>query len=80
MQNRTKGWILEAPAILVLIAAFIGSIYAKVNGLYQIQLAVIIFIGIVVVLFFLGKYFDNKDNNYMVNMQSMNIGAKSVSS
>lgn len=62
MKNKTKALIYQTPAILVLVAAFIGSFVVKVNGSYPIRWASVVLMGIIVVLFFIGKYYDNKSD------------------
>ena len=60
MKNKVKAWLFEAPAILLLISAFIASVYVIVAGTYQIGWATPIILLVILVLFFWGKSLENK--------------------
>ena len=55
-----KAWLFEAPAILLLAAAFIGGIYAAATNQFGVNWATPLVLAIVLILFFIGKYFENK--------------------
>ena len=52
--------ILQLPLILVMIASFFGSIYAVIAKIGGINWAVPIIIGFIIVIYFYGRYLENK--------------------
>ena len=60
MKNKVKAWLFEAPAILLLIISFIVSIYLAATKQFNVNWATPPILGIIIVLFFIGKYYDNK--------------------
>ena len=60
MKNKSKAWLYESPAILVLAISFFVSIYLAVKNLYGVNWATPIVLLTVIVLFFIGKYYDEK--------------------
>ena len=61
MNKRMWGWILKAPAILLLVAATIGAFYAAVKGIGGVTLASSMVIAIVVILYFFGEFYHKQD-------------------
>jgi nitrogen fixation-related uncharacterized protein len=62
MKNRVKAWLLEAPAIILLVVALIASIYLAASKQYGVGWGAVIIFLIIVGLFFWGKYFENKQD------------------
>ena len=60
MKNKVKVLLFELPAILLLIAAFIGGIYVAATKQFNVNWATPLVLAIVLILFFIGKYFENK--------------------
>lgn len=64
MKNRVKAWLYEAPAILLLIAGVVASIYVNATKSVVLQggwWVSVIFI-IILALFLVGKYFESKQD------------------
>jgi len=60
MKSKVKALALQAPAILLLIAAFIASAYLAVTGQYNIGWATPIIFLIILVLYFWGRRLESK--------------------
>ncbi len=60
MRNKTKAFLLQAPALLLLIAAFIGSIVIKMAALYPITWGTPVMLALILAAYFWGKYFEKK--------------------
>ena len=60
MENKTWGMILKVPAVLLLIAAFFGGIYAAVKGIGGVGYATPVTIGVIVVMYFIGEVIGRK--------------------
>lgn len=59
--------LLELPLVLVVVASFFGSIYAVIKNIGGIGLGVPIFIGIIIALYFYGRYLENKFRRDLFN-------------
>ena len=55
MGNKTWGLVLEAPALLLLIASFLAGIYAAAYNIQDMGYEVPIILGVVIVLYFIGS-------------------------
>lgn len=64
MNNLTVGWAYKTPAILLLVAAFFGGIYATVKGISGIGAMTPIVIGIILALYAIGEYYHHKRGFY----------------
>ena len=64
MKNKTLGFLFKTPALLVLIAAFIGGIYAAANKISGIGYGTPIALLIVLVLYFVGELMQGKNDFY----------------
>ena len=53
---------LQLPLILIVIASFFGSIYAVIAKIGGISFAVPIIIGVIIALYFYGRYLESKSN------------------
>ena len=62
MKSKTIGVLFKVPAILLLIAAFFGGIYAAMNKIAGVTYASPIIIGVIVVLYFIGEYTQGKSD------------------
>jgi len=60
MKNKIKARILQAPAILLLAAAFIASVYLAATGQFNIGWATPITLLVILVLYFWGRYLEIK--------------------
>jgi len=60
MTNKIVGWLLKLPAILLLIAAFIGGVYAAAKHIQGINYWTPVIILVIVILYFVGEYLVNK--------------------
>lgn len=60
MRKRVIPFFLQLPLLLVIIASFFGSIYAVIEKIGGVSLAVPIILFIVIALYFYGKYLENK--------------------
>ena len=60
MNKKILPKILQLPFLLVMIASFFGSIYAAVKKINNISWGAPFVLGIVVALYFYGKYLENK--------------------
>lgn len=75
MENKTIAWILKAPAILLLVAAFFGGIYAAVKGIGGVGYATPVTIGIIVVLYFVGESIGRKSDSAQARASNrINLG------
>ena len=64
MKKKIIGRILQAPAILLLVATFIASIYAKMNNIAPItNWGPAIVSGLILVLYFWGRFMEHKSHN-----------------
>jgi hypothetical protein len=59
MERKVKSRLFQAPAILLLIASFFASIYAKVVGMIG-SWATPVVILLILVAYFYGRYLENK--------------------
>ena len=64
MKNKTLGFLFKVPAILVLVASFIGGIYAAVRGISGIGYGTPIALLIVLVLYVIGEFRQNRGEFY----------------
>jgi hypothetical protein len=64
MKNKTIGFILQLPLVLIVIAGFFGSIYAVIYGVGNISIFTPILFAIVIILYIIGKYFENKSDKW----------------
>jgi len=64
LESKKFGWLLKIPNIFLLIAAFIGGIYASINHISGIGISTPIAIGIVLVLYAIGEYYHHKKEFY----------------
>jgi hypothetical protein len=55
MKKRTKAIALQVPLIALVILAFIGSLVAKIGGLYPLSWGTPIIMAIIVGLYFWGR-------------------------
>ncbi len=55
--------LLQLPLILVMIVSFFGSIYAAIYNISGIGFATPIIIGIIIALYFYGRYLEKKHRN-----------------
>jgi hypothetical protein len=60
MNKKITASILQLPLILVVVASFLGSIYAVIAKIGGISIAVPIILGIIIALYFYGRYLENK--------------------
>jgi len=61
MQKKIKARLFQAPAIILLIIApVIAAFYAKISGIVKISWFTPIIILLVAVLYFYGRYVENK--------------------
>jgi hypothetical protein len=60
MNRKIISRILQMPLVLITIASFFGSIYAAVKKINNISWGAPFVLGIVVALYFYGKYLENK--------------------
>ena len=60
MKKSVKIWILQAPAILLLIISFIVTLFVKVSDKVPVRILTSLVILIIIIMFFLGKYYENK--------------------
>jgi len=60
MKNKVKARLLQTPAILLLVAAFIASFYLAVTGQFSIGWATPITLLIILALYFWGRYLEIK--------------------
>ena len=57
MKDRTKKRLFKLPAEIVLIAAFIASLFVKISGSYPLNWSTVIFLLIINVLYIYAEYF-----------------------
>jgi hypothetical protein len=55
MKKKLWSWILKLPAILLLIASFIGSIYASIKDIGGITWSASAVLLVILVLYFIGE-------------------------
>ena len=60
MNNKLIYIVLQLPLQLIILASFFEGIYASIKDIGGISLAVPIIIGIVILLYVLGRYLENK--------------------
>jgi len=60
MRNNVKALALQAPAILILVAAFIASAYLAITGQFNIGWTTPITFLVILVLYFWGRYLESK--------------------
>ncbi|MDD5193708.1 MAG: hypothetical protein PHF67_03915 [Candidatus Nanoarchaeia archaeon] len=60
MNKKILAWILQLPLLIIMIASFFASIYAAIKKIGGINSAVPFILGIVIVLYFYGRYLQNK--------------------
>jgi hypothetical protein len=53
-------FVLQAPFILIMVASFFASIYAAVYHISGITFATPVILGVIVVLYFYGRYLGRK--------------------
>jgi hypothetical protein len=65
MKKRTLSMILQAPAILLLVVSFIGSIYAKIKMPTLINSwGPAVILAIILGLYFWGRSMENKSDGF----------------
>jgi hypothetical protein len=69
MNNKVKGWLLELPALLMLVISFIGGIIAHTTGAYRFAstggfIFFIIVMLAFIAMFLAGKYYDSKIHHF----------------
>jgi len=60
MGNEMKGWLFKAPALLLLIASFFGSIYAAIKHIAGVRSTVPVVIFIILLCYFVGEFYHRK--------------------
>jgi uncharacterized membrane protein (DUF485 family) len=60
MNNKLIYIVLQLPLQLIILASFFAGIYASIKDIGGISWAVPIIIGIVILLYVLGRYLENK--------------------
>jgi len=63
MKNTTKAWLFKLPAIVILICAFLASVYVKVTKIYALSWAPAVLLLIILILYFVGEKFSRKGNS-----------------
>jgi len=63
MKNTTKALLFKLPAIILLVGAFLASVYVKFANLYTISWATPIVLLLIVVLYFVGERLNKKGNS-----------------
>ena len=63
MKNTTKALLFKLPAIILLVGAFLASVYVKFAKLYEISWAPAVLLLIILVLYFIGEKFSRKGNS-----------------
>ncbi|MEI6058673.1 MAG: hypothetical protein WCP89_02780 [archaeon] len=65
MKTKTSSFLMQLPLILVMIASFFASIYAAAYKISGIGFLTPVVLGIIIVLYFLGRHFEkNKRNDF----------------
>lgn len=64
MKNKTLGFLFKVPALLVLVASFIGGIYAAMNNISGIGYGTPIALLIVLILYVIGEFKQSKGEFY----------------
>jgi len=65
MKTKTSSFLMQLPLILVMIASFFASIYAAVYKISGIGFLTPVVLGIIIVLYFLGRRLEkNKRNDF----------------
>jgi len=64
MNKKIISLVLQSPLIILVIASFFGSIYAVIAKIGGISIAVPIIIGIIIALYFYGRYLEKKSGNW----------------
>jgi hypothetical protein len=60
MNKKIISILLQLPFILLVVASFLGSIYALVKKIGGISPGVPFILGFVIILYFYGRYLENK--------------------
>lgn len=60
MKNKLSSQLLKAPAYLLVIAAFIASIYAAVKGIQGINWGTPVILGLIIVAYIIGLWLERK--------------------
>jgi len=61
MNKKVVAWILKAPMLLIMLAAFIGGIYAAATGLQGVTYATPVILGVLIALYAWGEVLANKN-------------------
>lgn len=64
MKNKTLGFLFKVPAVLVLVASFIGGIYAAMNNISGIGYGTPVALLIVLILYVIGEFKQNRGEFY----------------
>jgi len=64
MKNKTLGFLFKVPAVLVLVASFIGGIYAAMNNISGIGDGTPIALLIVLILYVIGEFKQGRGEFY----------------
>lgn len=62
MKKTTWSTILRLPAEILLIAAFLASIYVKFSGSMQISVGAVVLLLIINILYFVGRFMSRKNS------------------
>ena len=61
MNNKVVAWILKAPLLLVMLAAFVGGIYAAAMNIQGVTYATPVILGVLIALYAWGEVLASKD-------------------
>lgn len=61
MKAKIVAWILKAPILLMMLAAFIGGIYAAANRIQGVTYATPVILGVLIALYIWGEVLANKE-------------------
>jgi len=61
MKTKVVAWILKAPMLLVMLAAFIGGIYAAAMKIQGVTYATPVILGVLIALYAWGEVLANKN-------------------
>ncbi len=63
MNKKKLGFWFQVPAIVLVVVSFLASVYVKIAGSYPVGWATPITLGIITILYFLGKKYE-KSNDF----------------
>jgi len=61
MNNKVVAWILKAPLLLVMLAAFVGGIYAAAMNIQVVTYATPVILGVLIALYAWVEVLASKD-------------------